>query len=125
MQDSHSDRGLLYPSDLDICHRVYEQVRHQRGFDFNSPAAETLASYVLFSYQNGTTDEAKLLTAARRKLIAIDTDDGPYDVDVFAKKHRLTVKSASVILHMNGPSRRACDAAARSFVAALKAEVKC
>lgn len=92
MQDSHSDRGLLYPSDLDICHRVYEQVRHQRGFDFNSPAAETLASYVLFSYQNGTTDEAELLTAARRKLIAIDTDDGPYDVDVFAKKHRMTCK---------------------------------
>ena len=51
----------------------------------------------------------------------MDTDpaDRPYEIEGFAEKHGLTLKAADVILLANGPSRVACDAAARAFLAAV------
>ena len=52
------------------------------------------------------------------------SSDHPYEVTDFADKHGLTDKSAEVILCTNGPSRVACDAAARAFVAAVGGRMK-
>ncbi|MGX5801188.1 hypothetical protein ACWGS9_08065 [Bradyrhizobium sp. Arg314] len=46
--------------------------------------------------------------------------DEAYDPLYFAKKHGLTVKQAKIVIHSNGPSKHACDHAARIFLAALK-----
>ncbi|MCV3209985.1 hypothetical protein OHD62_19270 [Mesorhizobium sp. YC-39] len=48
-----------------------------------------------------------------------EAHDHPYDADVFAEKYGLTQKAAEVILFSNGPSKIACDAAARAFRAAV------
>jgi hypothetical protein len=48
-----------------------------------------------------------------------ESNDHPYDQKHFAAKHGLTAKAAEVILLANGPSRVACDAAARAFVQAI------
>ncbi|QKD06440.1 hypothetical protein [Mesorhizobium loti] len=50
-----------------------------------------------------------------------DTDQAtrPYEIETFAEKYGLTLKAADVILLANGPSRVACDAAAKAFLAAL------
>ncbi len=48
-----------------------------------------------------------------------DTDNRPYEIGAFAERHGLTLKAAEVILLANGPSRVACDAAAKAFLAAL------
>jgi hypothetical protein len=45
--------------------------------------------------------------------------DMPYDTEGFAEKHGLTVRAAEVVLISNGPSKIACDAAARAFKEAL------
>ncbi|PZV39550.1 hypothetical protein [Mesorhizobium kowhaii] len=47
------------------------------------------------------------------------TENLPYDTAVFAKKHGMSQKAAEVLLFANGPSRTACDAAARSFLEAV------
>lgn len=39
----------------------------------------------------------------------------PYEATSFAVKHGLTLKAAEIVLFSNGPSRTACDAAARAF----------
>jgi len=41
--------------------------------------------------------------------------DPPYEATSFAVKHGLTLKAAEIVLSSNGPSRAACDAAARAF----------
>lgn len=41
--------------------------------------------------------------------------DTPYDVESFAEKYGMTLKAAKVVLYANGPSKIACDAAARAF----------
>ncbi|TIN24984.1 MAG: hypothetical protein E5Y31_16700 [Mesorhizobium sp.] len=46
-------------------------------------------------------------------------EDEPYDTAVFAKKYGMSKKAAEVVLFANGPSRTACDAAARSFMEAV------
>jgi hypothetical protein len=43
----------------------------------------------------------------------------PYLMEFFAEKYGLSLRAAKVILHSNGPSQIACDAAARAFLAAL------
>ncbi|QND68887.1 hypothetical protein HB777_23840 [Mesorhizobium loti] len=44
---------------------------------------------------------------------------GPkFDAAVFANKHGLALQAARVILAANGPSRIACDAAAKAFLVA-------
>ncbi|BCH10448.1 hypothetical protein MesoLj131c_47060 [Mesorhizobium sp. 131-3-5] len=48
-----------------------------------------------------------------------DPADRPYEIEAFAEKHGLTLKAADVILLANGPSRVACDAAAKAFLAAV------
>jgi hypothetical protein len=45
--------------------------------------------------------------------------DMPYDTESFAEKHGLTVRAAKVVLISNGPSKIACDAAARAFKEAV------
>ncbi|WP_189526200.1 hypothetical protein [Mesorhizobium sp. M7A.F.Ca.ET.027.03.2.1] len=39
----------------------------------------------------------------------------PYAAAEFAEKYGLTLRSAQILLFVNGPSRVACDAAARAF----------
>lgn len=49
------------------------------------------------------------------------SDPGPYEPAFFALKYNMTLKAAEVVLHANGPSRNACDGAARAFTAAVAA----
>lgn len=42
--------------------------------------------------------------------------DEPYGAFYFAKKYGLALRDAKFIIAANGPSRRACDAAAAAFV---------
>jgi hypothetical protein len=51
----------------------------------------------------------------------VDPDDPAYEASEFAAKHGLTIKAAKIIMVSNGPSRVACDAAARAFLAAIAA----
>ncbi|WP_246800621.1 hypothetical protein [Mesorhizobium amorphae] len=48
-----------------------------------------------------------------------ESQNEPYDPALFAEKHGLPLKSAEIIVDANGPSRRACDAAARAFLDAV------
>ena len=48
-----------------------------------------------------------------------NTVDMPYDTEGFAQKHGLTRRAAEVVLISNGPSKVACDAAARAFKEAV------
>lgn len=48
-----------------------------------------------------------------------ESDNHPYDVEFFAKKHGLSLRAAGVVISANGPSRTACDAAAAAFLAAI------
>ncbi|ESX62770.1 hypothetical protein X759_34255 [Mesorhizobium sp. LSHC420B00] len=45
--------------------------------------------------------------------------DDPYSAAEFAERHGLTVRTAEIILKCNGPSKAACDGAARAFKEAL------
>jgi hypothetical protein len=42
-----------------------------------------------------------------------------YKAGEFAARHGLSLKAAEIILFSNGPSRVACDAAAKAFLAAI------
>lgn len=50
--------------------------------------------------------------------------DGSYEIAYFAEKYGLSLKAAEIILTVNGPSKRMCDAAAVAFVAAVAARAK-
>jgi hypothetical protein len=52
------------------------------------------------------------------------SDNHPYDPALFAAKYGMTLKAAKVVLYANGPSRRACDGAAKAFMAAIAARNK-
>lgn len=52
------------------------------------------------------------------------SDNHPYDPAFFADKYGMTLKAAKVVLFANGPSRTACDAAAKAFMAAVAARNK-
>ncbi|MES0108385.1 hypothetical protein [Mesorhizobium sp. M0013] len=54
-----------------------------------------------------------------QKVLDPSSEGHPYLMGFFAEKHGLSLKAAEVILYSNGPSRIACDAAARAFLAAL------
>jgi hypothetical protein len=47
--------------------------------------------------------------------------DHPYGIRELADKYGLSEKAAGIILYSNGPSRVACDAGARAFLAAQAA----
>jgi hypothetical protein len=117
-------RGFLCPGELDVCQRVFDQVRIACGLDSSSLGADMLASYILLIFREGTTQEAALLGAARAKMHLVSGEEGPYEVSVLAQKYGLTLRSAAVILASNGPSRTACDAAAKSFLAAVAGRTK-
>jgi hypothetical protein len=119
MPKCFTSRGFLYPSELALCQRVFEQVRAACGLDCSSLRADMLAAYILLIFREGTTDEDALLVAARAKMNLGAVEEGPYEVGALAEKYGLTARSAAVILASNGPSRRACDAAAKSFLAAV------
>ncbi|QKD01487.1 hypothetical protein [Mesorhizobium loti] len=55
----------------------------------------------------------------KHPAVEADPANRPYEVEAFAEKHGLTLKAADVILLANGPSRVACDAAAKAFLAAV------
>ena len=48
-----------------------------------------------------------------------NTVDMPYDTEGFAEKHGITIRAAEIVLMSNGPSKAACDAAARAFKEAV------
>lgn len=50
--------------------------------------------------------------------------DNPYNLEEFAAKHGLWLTAAQAVLHTNGPSKVACDAAAEAFLAALATRVR-
>ena len=51
--------------------------------------------------------------------IADRSEDQPYEVTSFAKKHGLTIRAADAVLFANGPSRIACDTAALALLCAV------
>lgn len=59
-------------------------------------------------------------TYARKPCHPGNPGDPPYDVESFAEKYGMTLKAAKVVLYANGPSRVACDAAARAFNEAVE-----
>jgi hypothetical protein len=61
--------------------------------------------------------EVKVSKAQR--VLDPGSEGQPYPMGSFAEKHGLSLKAAAAILHSNGPSQIACDAAARAFLAAL------
>ena len=56
--------------------------------------------------------------------IANQSEDQPYEVTSFARKHGLTIPAADAVLFAKGPSRTACDAAALAFLCAVAAYAK-
>ncbi len=46
-----------------------------------------------------------------------DVSDQPYGPESFAEKYGLSKRLAVTMLRTNGPSRRACDAAAKTYLA--------
>jgi len=60
---------------------------------------------------------------SRRGKVPLAEDPG-YDAELFAHKHGLTLQAARVILSANGPSRIACDAAAKAFLIAIATRQK-
>ncbi|RWC54586.1 MAG: hypothetical protein EOS56_28305 [Mesorhizobium sp.] len=59
------------------------------------------------------------MTKARITSATPVAENEPYDIAAFARKYGMSEKSAEVVLSANGPSRTACDAAARSFMEAV------
>ncbi|UVK38638.1 hypothetical protein LHFGNBLO_005830 [Mesorhizobium sp. AR10] len=61
-----------------------------------------------------------------KMLVDLDpvSDNHPYDPALFADKYGMTLKAAKVVLYANGPSRTACDGAAKAFMAAVAARNK-
>ena len=57
-------------------------------------------------------------------VIVNRSDDQPYEVTSFARKHGLTIQAADAMLFAKGPSREACDAAALAFLCAIAAQAK-
>lgn len=55
---------------------------------------------------------------SRREKVLLAEDPG-YDAAFFASRHGLALQAARVILAANGPSRIACDAAAKAFLVAI------
>jgi hypothetical protein len=47
---------------------------------------------------------------------ADDLESEPYEIASFARKYGLNQKLARAMLDANGPSRRACDAAAATYL---------
>ncbi|MDX8457023.1 hypothetical protein RFM98_30255 [Mesorhizobium sp. VK9D] len=45
-----------------------------------------------------------------------DLEDQPYDTAFFASKYGLPQRLAKTMIEANGPGRRACDAAARTYL---------
>ncbi|RWM06377.1 MAG: hypothetical protein EOR72_31780 [Mesorhizobium sp.] len=45
-----------------------------------------------------------------------DVDDQPYEPAFFAAKHGLPSRLAKTMIEANGPGRRACDAAATTYL---------
>ncbi|MER9567545.1 hypothetical protein [Mesorhizobium sp. M0571] len=61
----------LYPSDLDLCQRIFDQVCSDEDIARSSLDGETLAMRILAAFQEAGLDEADLLELVRskRKLI--------------------------------------------------------
>ncbi|RWC49986.1 MAG: hypothetical protein EOS55_05330 [Mesorhizobium sp.] len=59
------------------------------------------------------------MTKARITSATPVAENEPYDIAAFATKYGMSEKAAEVVLSANGPSRTACDAAARSFMEAV------
>ncbi|MBZ9761641.1 hypothetical protein LB553_12235 [Mesorhizobium sp. CA8] len=48
-----------------------------------------------------------------------DLEDQPYETVFFARKYGLSHRLAKTMIEANGPGRRACDAAARTYLSYL------
>jgi len=58
----------FYPSDLQLCQRVFNQVCSERKLDPRSPepAVQRLAATVFSLFEHGYSDEAELLESFRQ-----------------------------------------------------------
>ena len=67
MVNPHFQQCVLYPCDLAMLQRVFNQVCADGGHDAASPEAEILAAALLGLFQNGMTNEAALLAEMRSR----------------------------------------------------------
>jgi hypothetical protein len=58
---------VLYPNDLAMLQRVFDEIRADGGHDVASPDAEMLAAALIGLFQNGVAGEAALLAAMRSR----------------------------------------------------------
>jgi hypothetical protein len=68
MSSRHKSNSAFYPSDLQLCQRVFDQVCLERRLDPMSrePDVQQLAATVFSLFENGYSDEAELLASFRR-----------------------------------------------------------
>ena len=58
--------GMLYPTDLELLQRVFDQISKARGLAQGSLEMEELAAEVVRLHQTGLVEEEKLLEALDR-----------------------------------------------------------
>ena len=56
----------FYPTDIDVCQRVFDQICQEQHLDHSSPKAEALAATLFSVFENGCNDEAALLEVFRK-----------------------------------------------------------
>ncbi|HEY6733017.1 MAG TPA: hypothetical protein VI256_04360 [Roseiarcus sp.] len=61
------DNSILYPDDLAMLQRVFDQVCADGCHETNSVEAELIAGALMNIFQNGTSDEAVLLAELRSR----------------------------------------------------------
>ena len=61
------DNSVLYPDDLAMLQRVFDQVCADGCHETNSVEAELIAAALMNIFQNGTSDEAVLLAELRSR----------------------------------------------------------
>ncbi|HMJ29086.1 MAG TPA: hypothetical protein VK512_10265 [Xanthobacteraceae bacterium] len=61
------DNSVLYPDDLVMLRRVFDQVCADGCYETNSVEAELIAAALLNIFQNGTSEEALLLAELRSR----------------------------------------------------------
>ena len=68
MSGRHKSNSVFYPSDLQLCQRVFDQVCSERKLDPGSlePDVQRLAATVFTLFENGCSNEAELLASFRR-----------------------------------------------------------
>ncbi len=67
MVNSHFQQCVLYPCDLAMLQRVFDEILADGGYDVASLDSEMLAAALLGLFQNGVTEEATLVATMRSR----------------------------------------------------------